>query len=98
MPADLQRFGWQPDAAARRPVHTLRLLVQGLRQLAVNLELIDNTFRQSRAVFRQQFSAFQRSLCFALTLTVELIAQSLQVSVELLTLFSASSERIRASS
>ena len=67
-------------------VHTLRLLVQGLRQLAVNLELIDNTFRQSRAVFRQQFGTFQRSLCFALTLTVELIAQSLQVSVELLTL------------
>lgn len=37
--------------------------------------------------FRQQFGAFQRSLSFTLTLTVELIAQSLQVSVELLTLF-----------
>jgi hypothetical protein len=70
-------------------IHPLRLLVQRLRQLAVDFKLRHDIRRQVFAVFRQQFGAFQRFLRLALALAVELIAQRLQIGVELLALLSA---------
>ena len=61
-------------------------MVQRARQLAVNVELLDNCWRQIGAVLGKQFGAFQRALGLLLALAVKLIAQRLKVSIKLLTL------------
>ncbi len=67
-------------------IHTLRLLIQRGRKLAVDPELFVDTGRQVFAVFRQQFGTFQRALRFTLALAVELIAQGLEIRIQLLAL------------
>lgn len=68
-------------------IKALDLLVERLRQLAVDFELVDDPRRQVFAVFRQQLGTLQRLFCFALALAVLLIAQRLQVGIELFALF-----------
>lgn len=67
-------------------IHTLRLLIQGGRKLAVDLKLLNDAGRQIIAVFRQQFGTFQGALRFTLALAVELVAQGLKIRVQLLAL------------
>lgn len=67
-------------------IHTLRLLIQCGRKLAVDLKLLNDAGRKIIAVFRQQFGALQRALRFTLALAVKLIAQGLQIRIQLLAL------------
>ncbi len=64
-------------------VHALRLLIQRGGQLAVNPELIGDVGWQIAAVFSQLFGTRQRQLCFPLPLGVQLIAQRLQIIIQL---------------
>ncbi len=67
-------------------IHTLRLLVQRRRELAVDLKLLNDAAGQVRAVFRQQFGASSARSAFALPLAVKLITQGLQICIQLFAL------------
>jgi hypothetical protein len=70
----------------RHQIHALRLLVQRLGELTVDLKLGGDVRRQVFTVFRQQFGALQRLFRLTLALAVELIAQRLQIGIQLLAL------------
>ena len=68
-------------------IETLRLLVQRGGQLPVDVKLFGDRRGQIAAVFRQLLGARQRLLRFALTQAVKLVAQRLQIVIQLLRFF-----------
>ena len=71
----------------RHQIHALRLLVQRLGELTVDLKLGGDVRRQVFTVLRQQFGTLQRLFRLLLALAVLQIAQRLQIGIQLLALF-----------
>ena len=70
----------------RHQIHALRLLVQRLGELTVDLKLGGDVRRQVFTVLRQQFGTLQRLFRLPLALAVLQIAQRLQIGIQLLAL------------